>query len=118
MNKGQILLIELLNLININNINNIDSIKNIVIERDILLENNIISQYKNMIVKLKDFYYSDMMNCLHKNSSTKQKFTAINMLRQVLKANNFRLEPHTQSMGYDKSTGKKLVKRYFVIKEL
>ena len=116
MNKGQILLLDLLKIINIHI--NLSDLDQFTIDRDILLQDNIIKKYHDMIPKLKEYYCSDMMNCLHKNSIKRQPFPAINMLRQILKANKFKLEPKTISMGYDKATGKKNVKRLFVIKNI
>ena len=36
---------------------------------------------------------------------------------QLLKANGLRLAPRVQSMGYDKATGKKQVRRYYEVEE-
>ena len=82
-------------------------------ERDILLTEDVIHKYYSMIKKLKTTYTSDILTCLHVNSVLKQKFPAINMLRQMLKCNNFKLKPVVITLGY--SGNIKLVKRYFKI---
>lgn len=82
-------------------------------ERDILLTEDVIHKYYSMIKKLKTTYTSDILTCLHVNSVLKQKFPAINMLRQILKCNHFKLKPVVITLGY--SGNIKLVKRYFKI---
>ena len=56
-----------------------------------------------------------MLNCLHKNSLSKQRYPAVNMLRQILKCNNIKLKPFNVCQGYNKSTGNKIVKRFYKI---
>ena len=63
-------------------------------------------------------YKSGKLTSLHKNNETHQKFPAINMVRQVLKCNGFKLTPYVVSIGYDQDTGKKLTKRYFNIHKI
>ena len=40
------------------------------------------------------------------------------MCRQILKCNNYKMEPYVISKGYDKCSGKKIVERYYRIKDL
>ena len=108
------LLKQMLNHININ-FNNIDELENKVISRDILLTESIQDQYQKYQLELKKCgYKSGKLTSLHKNN-TKQKFPAINMIRQLLKCHNMLMTPKVESIGYNKSPGQKLVKRYFVI---
>ena len=85
-------------------------------ERDILLTEDVIHKYYGMIKKLKTTYTSDILTCLHVNSILKQKFPAINMLRQILKCNNFKLKPVVITLGYVDNI--KIVKRYFKIMKI
>lgn len=71
-----------------------------------------------MIPKLKKKYKSHKLTCLHKNSLEKQKFPTINMIRQILKCNELKLQPYIVCKGYDKITKEKILERYFVIKEI
>ena len=112
MNQKTKLLKELLNLINIS-MNHYDDIKNHMFERDILLDDDIIEKYYVLIPKLKKKYSSNTLTCLHLNSIEKQKFPAINMLRQILKCNGYKMAPIVESLGY--CNGIKLTKRYFSI---
>ena len=67
---------------------------------------------KKVINELKDKYKSNMLTCLHKNSIEKQKFPALNMIRQICKCNNIKVYPVVISKGYDKASGKKIIERY------
>ena len=59
------------------------------------------------IIKNSD-YSSEYLNCLHDNSIYKQKFPAINLIRQILKCNYLKLTPKIISNGYEKLSGKKV----------
>ena len=109
-------ILKLLSLLNIN-CNSIEELINKTIEQELLRGSNIIEKYYEMIPELKKHYNSEMLNCLHKNSLKKQKFPAVNMLRQVLKCNHLALTPKIVSNGYEKVTGKKKVSRIFVIQK-
>ena len=45
----------------------------------------------------------------HKNSLEKQKFPTINMIRQILKCNELKLQPYIVCKGYDKITKEKIL---------
>ena len=106
------LLLKLLKIINID-IDDKDSLLNYTFERDILLDQNVIDKYYEMIKNLKKNYTSDILTCLHTNSTIKQRFPGINMLRQILKCNGLKLKPKVVSMGYIGDV--KMVKRFFTI---
>ena len=88
---------------------------NQIIPRDMLLDKKVVEALLGFRDVLKTHYHSDMLSCLHANSAQKQRYPAINMVRQLLRANGMNMQPRIQSMGYDRNTGKKLVKRFFVI---
>lgn len=83
-----------------------------------LRKTEIVEKYYNLIPEIKSEYKSNMLTCLHDNSLVKQKNPAVNMLRQLLKCNGLKLEPKILFKGYNKTTGKKLVERYYIISEL
>ena len=91
---------------------------------DLILSNNYLRNKEfndkivEMIPKLKQKYKSHKLTCLHKNSLEKQKFPTINMIRQILKCNDLKLQPYTVCKGYDKITKEKILERYFIIKEI
>ena len=88
---------------------------NQVISREALLDKKVCDSLLSMRSALKSHYHSDMLSCLHANSAQKQRFPAVNMVRQLLRTNGMYMQPRIQSMGYDRNTGKKLVKRFYVI---
>lgn len=102
--------------INIPDINGLDGLN---ITRDNLLSTNIINIYQSKKNEIKEIgYSSSKLTSLHNNNNEKQQFPSINMLRQLLKCNNFKLKPYVKSMGYDKSSGKKIVYRYYIIHKI
>jgi len=108
------LLFELLNLFNIN-ITNKDELLNLSIDRSILTEPLVNQQVLVFREKMKGLFHSSYLTCLHNNSELKQKYPAINMLRQILKCLGYKLKPHIVNLGYNKQTGRKIVKRTFTI---
>ena len=100
------------------NISKKEDIFNKNIKQDILKNKKVINYFYNMIPNLKKYYNSDMLNCLHKNSLDKQKFPAVNMLRQTLKCNNIKMTPLVVCKGYDKTNGKKIVERSYIFKAI
>jgi hypothetical protein len=93
-------------------------ISNIILRQDTLKSNTLITDLNNKVPNLKSYYNSSKLTCLHKNSLDKQKFPAVNMFRQILKCNSFKMEPYVISKGYDKFSGKKLVERYYRIRDI
>lgn len=108
------ILFELFQLININ-ISNKDELINLSIDRSILTEPLVNQQVLVFREKMKGLFHSSYLTCLHNNSELKQKYPAINMLRQILKCLGYKLQPHIINLGYNKLTGKKIIKRTFTI---
>ena len=48
----------------------------------------------------------------------KQKNPGINLLRQVLKCNYLNMKPKVISHGYEKTSGKKITTRVFIIEKV
>ena len=111
------LLFKLFKILNINIIST-DQIDNLEIDRETLKDKKTVEEYYSMIPELKKIYNSDMFSCLHKNSLEKQKQPAVCMLRQILKANDFKMTPKIYNLGYNKANGKKLVKRTYYINKI
>ncbi len=111
------LLVELFDAIDIK-IETREDILNIILRQDTLKDRNLIEELYRKAPNLKSFYNSSKLTCLHKNSLDKQKFPAVNMYRQLLKCNNLRMEPYVVSKGYNKYSGKKIVERFYRIKDI
>ena len=94
-----------------------EDLNNITLSNSYLRSNEFNEKMVKMIPKLKKQYNSHKLTCLHKNSLEKQKFPTINMIRQILKCNNLKLHPYIVCNGYDKITKRKILERYFIIKE-
>lgn len=99
-------------------ISEISDLENIEISRDLLLTKNINIELNKLLDECKNFYKSSKLTCLHNNKEDKQKFPAVNLLRQILKCNNLKLTPKIISLGYSKISGKKLIKRTYIIKKI
>ena len=99
-------------------IDNRYDISNLILRQETLRCKNLIDQLNEKVPNLKTFYNSSKLTCLHKNSLNKQKFPAVNMFRQILKCNSFKMEPYVISKGYDKFSGKKIVERYYKMIDL
>ena len=111
------LLVELFDALDIK-IETREDILNIILRQDTLKDRNLIEELYRKAPNLKSFYNSSKLTCLHKNSLDKQKFPAVNMYRQLLKCNNLRMEPYVVSKGYNKHSGKKIVERFYRIKDI
>jgi hypothetical protein len=77
-------------------------------------EKELVNYFYEMIKELKQVYPSKYLTALHENSIDK-KFPGSNMLRQILRYNNYDMRPVVRSMGYKNK--KKIVKRTYRIEE-
>ena len=85
------------------------------IDRDTLLDPTLIDKLVQQREALKQAYHTSALSCLHRNSTQKQRAPGVCLVRQLAKANGLRLAPRVQSMGYDKATGKKQVRRFYEV---
>lgn len=98
-------------------INSIDQIETITLNHKSLQSPELIKKFSRLIPELRKIYDSHTLTCLHGNSTNKQKFPAINMLRQLLKCNGYKLKPKVISHGYNPITKNKILERFFVIEK-
>jgi len=94
-----------------------DQLDGMMLPRDLLLSNDKYEFVKDDIEKMRKMYSSGSMTSLQKNAVENQKWPLLNLVRQILKSNNFRMDPIRKSNGYTKG-GKKKYLRFFVIKKL
>jgi len=111
--KGKTDLTQILALLNQININSIEDAS--YIDRETLMSQETVKKFYDRADELRKIYSSDRLTSLHKNALDKQKYPAINLLRQVLKEHNYKLVPHIINKGYDGKT--KIVERYFSIED-
>ena len=88
-----------------------------LIPRDILLSKEKYESIKEDIEKMKKMYSSGSLTSLQKNAMENQKWPLLNLVRQILKSNNYKMDPIRKSNGYTKE-GKKKYLRFFKIKQL
>ena len=86
-----------------------------VIARRALAEPDTVEAFLRLRPRLCSVYSTTKMTALHANCSTKHRQPAVCMLRQLLKANDLQLAPHTRSAGYDAVTRRKVVEREYYI---
>ena len=94
-----------------------EDLTNLTFPRETLIQKENKEKLMELIPELKKVYNSSYLTCLHDNSIYKQKFPAINLVRQVLKCHHLSLTPKIMSNGYEKTTGKKRVSRIFKIEK-
>ena len=111
------LLIQIIKAINFD-VKTIDDIAKLTFDRDFLKDPAIQNKIIAFIPELRTCYNSAYLTCLHQNAQDKQKNLGINILRQILKCNYLKMTPKVVSHGYDKTTGKKLVSRIYLIQKL
>ena len=100
-------------------IKEIDDLIGLEIERDILLTNEAVIFLKSLQNEVKECgYKSGVLTSLFKNNLTKQKWPALNAVRQILKCNKIKMQPVAKSNGYNKTTGKKNIIRTFTLIKL
>ena len=98
-------------------INDWSELLNIELDSELLRNAEIIKKLNNLQPELKKKYKSAKLTSLHQNNLQKQKFPAVNLLRQILKCNSYKLNPVVYSNGYCKQSGQKITKRkYNIIK--
>jgi hypothetical protein len=93
-----------------------DELSEMLILRDVLLNDE---KYNNMtkeIDSLKKTLSSSFLTSLQKSSIKAQKWPLLNLVRQILSCYNYSMEPIRKSDGYTLD-GVKKYKRYFLIKK-
>ena len=88
-----------------------------LIPRDTLLSQEKYENIKEDLVKMKKMYSSGALTALQKSAEAKQKWPLLNLVRQILKSNNYNMEPIRKSNGYTKE-GKRNICDFFIIKKI
>lgn len=88
-----------------------------LIPRESLLSQEKYENIKEDLIKMKKMYSSGALTALQKSAETKQKWPLLNLVRQILKSNNYKMDPIRKSNGYT-NEGKKKYLRFFIIKKI
>ena len=97
----------------------ISELNGIMIPRDLLINDEkyeIVKEYLEQLKKHK-LFSSTFLTSLHKDAEKKQKWPLLNLVRQILKVNSYRMKPIRKSAGKTK-LGKKKYIRFFLIDKL
>lgn len=94
----------------------IEQLDGMLIPRDMLLDEKKYLDISRNIIELKKIFSSSMLTSLQTNAQKKQKWPLLNLVRQILKSNDYKMEPIRKSNGYTKD-GKKKYLRFFLIKK-
>ena len=87
------------------------------VPREIFLNDIKYDELKENINQLKKYLCTSSFTSLHKNAESKQNWPLLNLVRQLLKISNYKMNPYKKSNGYTKD-GKKLYRRFFVIEKI
>ena len=116
MNKQETAIFNFLNDCNIV-FESFDTLDGMLICRDMLLDVNKYENVKVHIKELKKSYSSSSLTSLQSTALKKQRWPLLNLVRQVLKMNDYVMKPIRKSNGYTQD-GKKKYVRYFLIHKL
>jgi hypothetical protein len=94
----------------------IEQLDGMMIPREMLLCEKKYNDLSMNILELKKMFSSSMLTSLQTNAPKKQKWPLLNLVRQILKSNDYKMEPIRKSAGYAKD-GKKIYKRFFLIRK-
>lgn len=98
---------------------NIEMLNGISIPRELLISEEkykSVSEYLEKLKKLKS-YSSSTLTSLHADAFKKQKWPLLNLVRQILKVEHYRMKPYRKTDGKDKH-GKKKYIRFFLIEKM
>ena len=87
-----------------------------LIPRDILISKEKFESLAEDIDQIRKIYSSGSLTSLQRNAIDTQKWPLLNLVRQMLKINDYKMEPIRKSDGYTHD-GKKKYVRYFMIKK-
>ena len=91
----------------------LDTLDGTIIDRNLLLDSEKYSKAIEEIPSLKEIFSSSSMTSLQYTACESQKWPLINLVRQVVRACSFEMEPARLSAGYHKLTKKKMFRRVF-----
>ena len=93
-----------------------DQLDGILIPREILTSKEKFESLSEDIKNIRKIYSSGSLTGLQRNAKDTQKWPLLNLVRQMLKINDYKMEPIRKSDGYTHD-GKKKYVRYFMIKK-
>lgn len=97
-------------------IEDLANLDNLIIPRELLLDDDKYDEVRTFIPDLKKHLSSTNMTSLQKNAGESQKWPLLNLIRQILHKNGYKMEPIRKCDGYTLDKVKKY-KRFFVCRK-
>jgi hypothetical protein len=91
-----------------------ENLDGLLIPREQLLNDEKYNEVKPYILNLKAHYSSSFLTCLQESAYKSQKWPLLNLVRQILNAHNYKMNPIRKADGYT-IDGVKKYKRFFHI---
>jgi len=91
-----------------------ENLDGLLIPREQLLNDEKYNEIKPYILNLKAHYSSSFLTCLQEPAYKSQKWPLLNLVRQILNAHNYKMNPIRKADGYTLD-GVKKYKRFFHI---
>ena len=91
------------------------NLEGIILDREFFLSDIIYDTVSEDIAILKQKYSSSSLTSLQKTAKDEQRWPLLNLIRQILRMENYRMEPIRKADGYTLD-GKKKYKRLFCYK--
>ena len=98
-------------------IDNLDHLDGVLIPRSLLLNTETYKKIQDDIPNLRKIFSSSTLTSLQKTATENQKWPLINIVRQILKKKNYKMNPIRKSNGTTQDGKKKFV-RFFQIQKL
>jgi len=98
-------------------VNIMSDLDNMLIPRELFLDNEVYKNIKEEISILKQIFNSSYLTSLQSTAEESQKWPLLNLVRQILKSCQYKMTPKRVSNGYTKD-GKKNYKRMFIIEKI
>ena len=93
------------------------NLEGIILDREFFLSDSIYDTVSEDIAILKQKYSSSSLTSLQKTAKEEQRWPLLNLIRQILRMENYTMEPIRKADGYTLD-GKKKYKRFFCIKKM
>lgn len=93
------------------------NLEGLMIPREQLISEEKYNEIKPLILNLKSHYSSSFLTCLQKTAAKSQKWPLLNLVRQILNAHNYKMEPIRKADGYTMD-GVKKYRRFFHITKI
>ena len=87
-----------------------------MIPRELLISEELYKKIKDDLLKIKKYFPTSSLTSMQSNAEDKQRWCLLNLVRQILRINNYNMVPVRKADGYDKNKKKKK-RRFFKIEK-